>query len=136
MNHLPMMAPPPDETLATAPGLTKLRWLARTVLSRETCHLAEEVPGIDVMVVGHVPGSGYDGERVGDTWMLRTGQRGQMVSFLNMTVADGVIASAKGIFEELGPTMPHDADLQTRTALFDTNIKSLREKVGPKAPTR
>ncbi|HEX7880810.1 MAG TPA: hypothetical protein VF720_15460, partial [Candidatus Eisenbacteria bacterium] len=50
----------------------------------EARHLAEEVPGIDVLVVGHVPGSGYEGERVGDTWVLRTGQRGQMVSFLDM----------------------------------------------------
>lgn len=102
----------------------------------EARRLAEEVPGIDVLVIGHVPGSGYDGERVGDTWVIRTGQRGQMVTFLNMTVAGGAVASAKGIFEDLGPTMPHDADLQTRTALFDQQIKSMRDKVGPRAPTQ
>jgi 2',3'-cyclic-nucleotide 2'-phosphodiesterase (5'-nucleotidase family) len=102
----------------------------------EARRLAEEVPGIDVMVVGHVPGSGYDGDRVGDTWFLRTGQRGQMVSFLRMTVAGGAVTEAKGIYEELGPTLPHDADLHTRTALFDQEIKAMREKVGPRAPTR
>ncbi len=93
--------------------------------------LAESVPGIDILVVGHVPGHGHDGERYGDAWVLRTGQKGQSVSWMELTVADRSIQAAKAVFEELTPIMPHDADLQTRIALFDSQIKALREKARP-----
>jgi len=97
----------------------------------EARKLAESVPGIDVMVVGHVPGSGYEGERYGDSWVLRTGQRGQMLARLELTVADRAITAATGVFEDLTPNLPHEADLQTRIALFDAEIKSLRDKARP-----
>jgi len=95
----------------------------------EARHLAESVPGIDVLVVGHVPGSGYDGERYADSWVMRTGQRGQLVSRLELTVADRAVTAATAVFEDLTPNLPHEADLQTRIALFDAEIKALREKV-------
>lgn len=93
--------------------------------------LAESVPGIDVLVVGHVPGPGYDGERYGDAWVLRTGQKGQSVSRLELTVANRSIQTATAVFEDLTPIMPHEAELQTRIALFDSRIKSLRDKARP-----
>ena len=94
----------------------------------EARHLVESVAGIDVVVIGHMPGSGYDGERYGASWVIRTGQRGQLVARLDLVTAGGAVTGATGTFVDLTPVMPGDANLQTKLSLFEATIKALREK--------
>jgi hypothetical protein len=53
----------------------------------ESRRLAEAVPGIDVVVVGHVPGhqpAGMPTERAGDAILVRGGERGQYLARLDL----------------------------------------------------
>jgi hypothetical protein len=48
--------------------------------------LAEELEGIDVVVIGHNPGYMFNPDRVGNTLMIRSGNRGQYLPVLELTL--------------------------------------------------
>lgn len=50
--------------------------------------ILDEVEGIDVAIVGHNPGYMFNPDRVGSTLLVRTGNRGQYFSVLQLTLGD------------------------------------------------
>ena len=52
--------------------------------------ILDEVEGIDVAIVGHNPGYMFNPDRVGNTLLIRTGNRGQYFSVLQLTLGDNM----------------------------------------------
>ena len=72
--------------------------------------LAEEVPGIDVVIAGHNPGYMPSPDRVGDVLIVRAGTRGQYGAKLNITLDNsGKVVDYKGVAEPLNESMVVDA---------------------------
>ncbi len=71
--------------------------------------MATEVPGIDVLVVGHSPGYQFKPDWVERTMLVRAGNRGQYMMALNLTVGgDGSPVEITGEGIPLGDAIPKD----------------------------
>ena len=71
--------------------------------------IVAEVPGIDVLVVGHSPGYQFEPDQVDGTTIVRAGNRGQYMMVVDLTVgSDGKIAEVKGEGKPLGEAVPKD----------------------------
>jgi len=81
--------------------------------------LAEQVPGIDLIVGGHSHTAIREPERVGETWIVQAGSYARQLGVLDIRVQDGRIASLDGSLHDLLPdTLPGPPSEQTR-ALVD-----------------
>jgi 2',3'-cyclic-nucleotide 2'-phosphodiesterase (5'-nucleotidase family) len=82
--------------------------------------MAAEVPGIDVLVVGHSPGYQFVPDRVGETVLVRAGNRGQYMMALDVTVgADGSVVEIKGEGKPLGEAVPKDPAFAPEVAAWE-----------------
>lgn len=71
--------------------------------------LAEEVPGVDVVIAGHNPGYMPSPDRVGDVLIVRAGTRGQYSARLDLTLDNsGKIVDYKGTAEPLNESVVAD----------------------------
>lgn len=81
--------------------------------------LAEEVPGVDVVVVGHNPGYLFNPDRVGETLIVRGGNRGQYAARLTLTYdAQKNITDYKGQVDPLGDGVTADATMSAEVSKF------------------
>jgi len=69
----------------------------------EDRRLAEQVPGIDVIVGGHSHTRVDRPARVGDTFIVQAWEHGKVLGVLDLTVDTGRLLSATGRLEEIGP---------------------------------
>lgn len=96
--------------------------------------LAEEVPGVDVVVVGHNPGYLFNPDRVGETLIVRGGTRGQYAARLTLSYdAKKTITDYKGQADPLGDGVTADAAMGAEIGKFQEEqtrlqAKSQREK--------
>jgi 2',3'-cyclic-nucleotide 2'-phosphodiesterase (5'-nucleotidase family) len=82
--------------------------------------MAAEVPGIDVLVVGHSPGYQFVPDRVGETVLVRAGNRGQYMMALDVTVGgDGSVVEIKGEGKPLGEAVPKDPAFAPEVAAWE-----------------
>lgn len=82
--------------------------------------MVAEVPGIDVLVVGHSPGYQFEPDRVNGTVMIRAGNRGQYMMTLDLTVgSDGSIVEAKGEGTPLGDAVQKDPAFAPEVAKWE-----------------
>jgi len=63
--------------------------------------IVNEIPGMDVVVVGHNPGYAFNPDRIGNTLMVRAGNRGQYMSVLDLT-----LDAAKSVIDYTGEGKP------------------------------
>lgn len=95
----------------------------------ESQALMEAIPGVDVVVVGHLPGQGTAGETYGSAIVVRGGMRGQSAAHLYLTVGPGrKLSDVRNEMEPLVPGSPFEAGLDTKIRLFESELKSLRQK--------
>ena len=89
--------------------------------------IAEEVPGIDVIVVGHNPGYMYSPDRVGDVLLVRNGTRGQYAAKLTLTFdAKKEISDYKGVVEPLNEGVAVEPSLGSEIAKFQEQMTKLQ----------
>lgn len=81
--------------------------------------LAEEVPGVDVVVVGHNPGYLFNPDRVGESLIIRGGNRGQYAARLTLTYdAKKTITDYKGQVDPLGDGVTADPTMGAEITKF------------------
>lgn len=89
--------------------------------------IAEEVPGIDVIVVGHNPGYMYNPDRVGDVLIVRNGNRGQYAAKLTLTFDSAKeISDYKGVVEPLNEGVAVEPTLGSEIAKFQEMLTKLQ----------
>lgn len=96
--------------------------------------MAEEVPGIDVIVVGHNPGYMYNPDRVGDVLLVRNGNRGQYAAKLTLTLdGNGKIADYKGQAEPLNEGVVVDPAISSDVQKFSDALAKKQAEEARKA---
>ncbi len=89
---------------------------------------AEEISGIDVLVVGHNPGHRFAPDRVGETLLVRPGNRGQYISVLDLTLDEnGRVADYSGEALPLGDGVAPDQEILPRVAAFEKDWTARKE---------
>jgi 2',3'-cyclic-nucleotide 2'-phosphodiesterase (5'-nucleotidase family) len=96
----------------------------------EVRRIAEDVPGIDVVVTGHNPGYMFNPDRVGTTLILRPGNRGQYLSVLNLTVdrEGGEISEYNGEGRPMGEQVEEDPELKTLLTEWEKDFNQRRRE--------
>lgn len=98
--------------------------------------VAEAVPGIDVIVDGHSHTVLKDGLKVGDTLIGQTGDYDKSLGVIELTFADGKVATSKASLftKEQGALLTPDAAMATLIADLDKENKVITDvKVGTTA---
>ncbi len=86
--------------------------------------LVADVPGMDVVIVGHSPGFQFEPEKVERTLIVRGGNRGQYMSVLELTLgSDGSIVEHKGEGRPLGDSIKKDPAFAPEVAAWDAAHK-------------
>jgi hypothetical protein len=84
---------------------------------------AEEIPGIDIVIVGHNPGYMFNPDRVGETLIIRGGNRGQYLGTLELTLDGGKIVDYNGEAKPMDDGVAKDASYESLENTFDTAYK-------------
>ncbi|NNF08036.1 MAG: hypothetical protein HKN21_14830 [Candidatus Eisenbacteria bacterium] len=101
--------------------------------------IVEEIPGMDVAIVGHNPGYMFSPDRIGNTLLVRGGSRGQYTSFLDLTLdSDNAIIDYNGESKPLGKTIKpkpqiHDQVTEYLDAYKDRELANTRAEALKKA---
>lgn len=92
--------------------------------------IAEEVEGIDVMVVGHNPGYMFNPDRVGNTLIMRGGNRGQYLSILELTLDDtkSRIIDYNGEGKPLDEGVAKDTTIEPVVTTWEDDYKEREQK--------
>jgi 2',3'-cyclic-nucleotide 2'-phosphodiesterase (5'-nucleotidase family) len=105
--------------------------------------LAEEVPGIDLIVGGHSHTPLYKPVKVGETWIVQAGSYARHLGVAEMTIEDGRITGFRGVLRDLvpgaaeAPPSPAVVELQERwlgivSERFDTPVGAVTATLGRK----
>jgi predicted CXXCH cytochrome family protein len=87
--------------------------------------IVDELTGMDVVVVGHNPSYQFNPDRVGQTLVIRPGNRGQYLCSLELTLgADGKIADYNGEGKPLGETVEKDPALDKIITKWETDFNA------------
>ncbi len=82
--------------------------------------LLTEMPGMDVVIVGHNPGYTFAPERIGQTLMVRPGARGQYTAVLTLTLDDdGGILDYDGQSRPIGKSISVDEEVLALVEAFE-----------------
>ena len=94
--------------------------------------LAEQVPGIDVIVVGHEQQL-LEAERLGATVIVSPGEEGNRIGILTVSVAEDGTKRFKNDFKHFDyEGDPHDQALRQRIAHYQTQLKArLKARADP-----
>ena len=83
--------------------------------------IVDELPGMDVVIVGHNPGYLFNPDRVGQTLIVRPGNRGQYLAVLELTLdAEKRVVDYNGEGKPLG-------DAVIKDPIFDSEITAYEE---------
>lgn len=94
----------------------------------ESKRLAEEVPGIDIVVSGHGYNRSHKPEMVGGTAVMQAGSKGKYLGQINFDVADGKVAVRRGKSVSLNAKIPDDPKQAELVKEFDEAM--LKPKAG------
>ncbi len=87
----------------------------------------DEIPGMDVVVVGHNPGYMFNPDRVGETLMVRGGNRGMYLSVLELTLDDkGNIMDYSGEGKPLGKDVAIDPEFEGPQNAFEDEFQKAK----------
>ena len=90
----------------------------------ESKRLAEEVPGVDIVVSGHGYNRSHKPEMVGNTTVMQSGSKGKYLGQLDFVVIDGKVEVARGKTVALNAKIPDDAAQAELVRGFDdTELK-------------
>ncbi len=87
--------------------------------------IVDELQGMDVVVVGHNPGYQFNPDRVGQTLMIRPGNRGQYLCALELTLGDDMkVVDYNGEGKPLGETVVKDPALDKTITKWETDFNA------------
>ncbi len=82
--------------------------------------IVDEIPGMDVVIVGHNPGYLFNPERVGQTLLVRPGNRGQYLEVLELTLDDdNRIVDYNGEGKPLGDEVAKDPIIDSEVSAYE-----------------
>lgn len=94
----------------------------------DTRRIIDEIPGMDVVIVGHSPGYSFNPDRLASTLMVRGGNKGQYLSVLDLILDNSnMIVDYNGECKPLGKSVPKEPDIEKKVTVFETD-RSEREK--------
>lgn len=87
--------------------------------------IVDEIPGMDVVIVGNNPGYMFNPDRIGNTLMVRGGNRGQYLSVLDL-VLDGQngLIDYSGEGKPLGKSVAQDPAFQGKIDAFEKDFNA------------
>jgi hypothetical protein len=86
--------------------------------------VVESIPGIDVVVVGHNPGYMFNPDRVGETLIIRGGNRGQYLAVTELTLdGAGKVVDYNGEAKPMDEGVAKDATYESLENAFDASYK-------------
>ena len=91
----------------------------------EDVHLAEQVPGIDVIVSGHTHRTFTAPLRVGNTFIVSAGPNCSNIGVLDLAVGEGGIAVSEYHLVPLDATIPDDRVVAARAAGFVAEVDTV-----------
>jgi len=87
--------------------------------------IVDEIPGMDVVVVGHNPGYMFNPDRIGSTLIVRGGNRGQYLAVTELTLdQDHTIVDYNGEGKPLGKTVAKDPELERIVTEYQNDRKA------------
>ncbi len=99
--------------------------------------IADEVPGMDVVLVGHNPGYMFNPDRTGQTLLLRPGTRGQYLSVLDLTLdAQNQIVDYNGEGKPLGDAVAKDPDTDAIVTKWEKDWENRKSEDKRKAAAK
>lgn len=118
-----------DPVAALRPVVADLRGQANLVVvlahlsASDVKRVAQEVPGIDVIVAGHNPPFQNAPDRAGDVLILNGGNRGHYATRLTLNFdAAGALAGHQGVSEPLSTDLPVDAAISAEIEAFQSGV--------------
>jgi hypothetical protein len=91
--------------------------------------LMDEIEGIDVVVVGHNPGYMFNPDRVNNSLLVRSGQRGQYFSVLDLTLDDDMrILDYNGEGKPLNTGVAKDTGIEPIVTEWEADFNGRKEK--------
>ncbi len=97
--------------------------------------IAQDVPGIDVVVVGHAPGQGEVAPTASGPIYPRSGQRGQSLAKTTVDITDGRITNLASTIVALGGGIRLDEALAAAIKNFEDSMNATSEAQQQKAAT-
>lgn len=90
--------------------------------------IVDEIPGMDVVIVGHNPGYIFNPDRIANTLLVRGGNRGQYLSVLDLTLdSANTIVDYNGEGKPLGKTVAKDEAIEAIVKPWEDDFNE-REK--------
>lgn len=90
--------------------------------------IIDEVPGMDVVIVGHSPGYSFNPDRLASTLMVRGGNKGQYLSVLDLILDNNnAILDYNGESKPLGKAVIKEPDIEKTVDAFQKDYEQ-REK--------
>ena len=118
-----------DPVTALKPVVADLRRQSNLVVvlahlpASDVKRLAQEVPGIDVIVAGHNPPFQNTPDRVGDVLIVNGGNRGHYATQLTLSFDEqGALTAHTGISEPLSVELPVDAAISAEIEGFQSGV--------------
>ena len=91
--------------------------------------IVDEIPGMDVVLVGHNPGYMFNPDRVGETLMLRPGTKGQYISVLELSLDDSnKIVDFSGEGKPIGKEIEESKDFFIAVTEFEETLKKAKRE--------
>jgi 5'-nucleotidase len=105
---------------------------------KDAQRIVNEVPGMDVVILGDDPGYQPEPDRVGGTLLIHPGSRGQYVHSLDLTLdGNAKIVDSKGEGKQLGENVAKEPEFDKVVTEWETGFKARQaEEMRKKAPPK
>ena len=91
--------------------------------------IVDEIPGMDVVIVGHSPGYMFNPDRIGETLLVRGGNRGQYLSITELILAnDNALIDYSGEGKPLGKPVKKKESIDKDITDFENERKDREAK--------
>ena len=91
--------------------------------------IVDEIPGMDVVVVGHSPGYMFNPDRIANTLLIRGGNRGQYLPVLDLVLdADNRVVDYNGEGKPLGKPVAKEERIDKVITEFEADRKTREAK--------
>lgn len=87
--------------------------------------IVDEIPGMDVVIVGNNPGYMFNPDRIGNTLLVRGGNRGQYLSVLDLILDDkNAIIDYSGEGKPLGQAVAKEPKIDAKATKWEDDFKA------------
>jgi 5'-nucleotidase/UDP-sugar diphosphatase len=102
--------------------------------SGDAKHMLEGVPGVDAVVVGHLPDYKFLPEVVDNTVLVQTGAKGQYMGRLELNLNGNKVVGHSGEAQALGETVAIDPGMDVLVKAFNKKYDAMKAKADAAKP--